>query len=269
VDRLENRWKSEVPFPHKHNFFQLILIVRGRGWHEIDFVRYPLTPYQLFFVKVGQVHRWQMSPDTTGTLIEFKNETILHNSTAICPSWSVSKIADQIDFTKGASKIHEHILNLFDLMLEEYEGEGHDFEVALKHYLIPMLIDLHRLCNGKIVSPRDIDPILDTFLSLVEENYKVNRSLIFYAEKLRTTPKALTMRVSRALGQSARAVVHDRCILEAKRLLGYSHLSLGEVGQEIGFDDPNHFSRFFSEAVGIRPKEFRLQYQMAASANVP
>jgi AraC family transcriptional regulator, transcriptional activator of pobA len=257
VDRLENRRHSIVAFPHKHNFFQLMLILKGSGWHEIDFSRYAISSKQLFFTKLGQIHCWHMSAKTSGYIIEFTSETIAHNSTLICPSWSVGKISDQIEFKGVSATIHRHISNLFELMYEEYQNERADFETALRHYLIPMLIDLHRLSNGKIVNPRDTDPLLDLFLSLVEENFATNRGLIFYSRKLKVTPKALTMRVSRALGKPARAVIFNRCLLEAKRLLGYSNINISEVGHELGFEDPNYFARFFKNAEGISPGKFR------------
>ena len=259
VDRLEDRRNSIVAFLHKHNFFQLMVIVRGGGWHEIDFCRYVIQPNQLFFVKIGQVHSWQLGPKTSGFLVEFNRETIAHNSTVICPSWSIGKISDQIGLKRVSSPVRRDISSLFELMFEEYTNERPDFETALKHFLIPMLIDLHRLSDGKIVNPRDVDPLLDHFLSLVEENFNTNREVRFYSKKLKVTSKALTMRVIRALGKSARTVVLDRCLLEAKRLLCYSNISISEVAQEIGFEDPNYFVRFFKCQSGLSPGKFRTE----------
>jgi AraC-like DNA-binding protein len=150
-------------------------------------------------------------------------------------------------------------------MYEEYQNERPDFETALRYYLMPMLIELHRLCSGKIVNPRDIDLLLNHFLSLVEDNFISNREVLFYSKKLKITPKALTMRVTRALGKSARAVILERCLLEAKRLLGYSNFNISEVGHEVGFEDPNYFVRFFKKATGMNPREFRIKIRRASN----
>ena len=48
-----------------------------------------------------------------------------------------------------------------------------------------------------------------------------------------------------------------RRVLEAKRLLTYSVMTISEIGYSLGFDDPTYFSRFFSSQVGESPAEFR------------
>lgn len=148
---------------------------------------------------------------------------------------------------------------LLKLMLDEYEGRASEFETALRHYLIPLLIALSRLERGeKTPETKAIaDPLLNGFLLLVEENFRAEHEVSFYSRQLKTTSKALTMRMSRALGRSARAVIQDRCLLEAKRLLAYSNLAIAEIGYALGFEDPNYFSRFFRKATGAAPGEFR------------
>ncbi|RYZ68648.1 MAG: AraC family transcriptional regulator, partial [Proteobacteria bacterium] len=79
----------------------------------------------------------------------------------------------------------------------------------------------------------------------------------FYAQKMKLTAKALTMRVSRGLGKSARAVVQERILLEAKRLLTYSQHSIQVIAERTGFEDANYFTRFFKAHIGTTPSEFR------------
>jgi len=52
-------------------------------------------------------------------------------------------------------------------------------------------------------------------------------------------------------------LVQDRLLLEAKRLLLYSNVSIAEVGYYLGFDDPAYFTRFFTKAAGTSPRGFR------------
>jgi AraC family transcriptional activator of pobA len=52
-------------------------------------------------------------------------------------------------------------------------------------------------------------------------------------------------------------LVQDRAILEAKRALLYSNMTVAEVGYYLGFDDPAYFSRFFAKAEGLSPRGFR------------
>ena len=249
-----------IPFPHKHDFYQIFAVTKGEGWHEVDFYRYPVCPFQLHFTKLGQVHEWHMSRDTTGYLIEFSREAITRSTSLNHRTWDVEQIPDRVDLSKAPKQLRAHILSLFALMRDEYENEAPDFELALRHYLMPVLIDLHRFCGGRVGPARESDSLVDHFRSLVECHFKKEHGVEFYAKKLKTTSKALTMRVSRATGKSARTVIHGRCILEAKRMLGYSKLTLSEVGYEVGFSDPGYFTRFFRKSTGLRPGEFRLKF---------
>jgi AraC-like DNA-binding protein len=57
--------------------------------------------------------------------------------------------------------------------------------------------------------------------------------------------------------QSAGAIVRQRRLLDAKRLLSHSDLSVSEIGYRLGFQDPSYFSRFFRKSTGSAPAEFR------------
>jgi AraC family transcriptional activator of pobA len=60
-------------------------------------------------------------------------------------------------------------------------------------------------------------------------------------------------------------LVHARILLEAKRQLRYTDVSVSEIGYALGFDDPAYFTRFFSQRTGTSPRAFRLSSQQAES----
>ncbi|MGZ3726505.1 MAG: helix-turn-helix domain-containing protein [Pseudobdellovibrio sp.] len=258
VNLLENRLNPKVPFPHRHDFYQIVVMMTGSGWHEIDFRRLPAGPLQIYFSKPGQVHDWNISAKTTGFVIEFGREAVVvQSSNLIHPTWSVDQLADHFDLSTIPKRRCDIVCGLFKLMHDEYENEATDFETALRHYLMALLIDLRRCVKAKVDSTWETDPVLEGFIDLVEANFKEEHEVEFYAKKLKTTSKAITMRVQRSLGKSARTLIKDRCLLEAKRLLAYSNFVISDIGYELGFDDPNYFSRFFKRHSGLNPSEFR------------
>jgi AraC family transcriptional activator of pobA len=56
-------------------------------------------------------------------------------------------------------------------------------------------------------------------------------------------------------------MIEERVMLEAKRLLSYSSLSVKEVSMLLGFDDPAYFFRFFKKNTLSTPSEFRKKYE--------
>src|SRR5262245_19904757 len=61
--------------PHRHSFYHLVLFTKGKGAHTIDFVRYPVVPFQVYFMSPGQVHSWHFEGPTDGYIVHF-NESL-------------------------------------------------------------------------------------------------------------------------------------------------------------------------------------------------
>ena len=76
VERLEKRINPKVPFPHRHDFYQLILITQGAGSHKIDFTIHKVFPGQVFVMKPAQVHSWTFDKKIRGIIIEFSRESM-------------------------------------------------------------------------------------------------------------------------------------------------------------------------------------------------
>ena len=101
------------------------------------------------------------------------------------------------------------------------------------------------------------DALVRRYLALVEQHYREHRPLSFYADALGVTPDHLSRTCRHVLRQSALQILHERLMLEARRLLAYSSLSVTQVAQSLGYDDAAYFSKFFSRAVGSTPSEYR------------
>jgi AraC family transcriptional activator of pobA len=78
-----------------------------------------------------------------------------------------------------------------------------------------------------------------------------------YAALLGVTPEHLTRSVRRATGVAASDVIHQRLVLEAKRSLLYTDLTVRAIADDLRFDDPSYFNRFFKRSVGVTPRAFR------------
>lgn len=101
------------------------------------------------------------------------------------------------------------------------------------------------------------DPIR-AFNILVENNFRKEHAVSFYAAKLFKSPKTLSNSFSK-FEKSPLQIIHNRIILEAKRLLLYTDKSAKEIAYEIGFDDASHLSRMFKKHTAVSPSEFKKQ----------
>lgn len=99
----------------------------------------------------------------------------------------------------------------------------------------------------------------DRFLLLVEENFRTERFLDFYAKKLGVTPKHLSRTIKSQTGQTAVEWIEQFVILEAKVLLKSSNLNVQQISELLHFPSQSFFGKYFKKYTGISPREFRNQ----------
>ncbi|AZA76225.1 helix-turn-helix domain-containing protein [Chryseobacterium sp. G0186] len=98
------------------------------------------------------------------------------------------------------------------------------------------------------------------FSQFVEQNFKTLHHISDYAEILFVTPKHLNKKITQFGYQAPKQIIMERIILEAKRLLAHSVLTVKEIGYSLGYDDDAYFVRIFTKYCGRSPLQFRKQY---------
>ncbi len=259
VEWLANRLTPNVPFPHKHNFYQIIIINKGNGSHQIDFTKHQVKKKHIFIMKPGQVHSWNFPKDIEAYVIDFSFQSFAENKENTLERWSeINALSDSIKI--NANVDFDSIFNLAEIMYSEFQNEEIYYSRSLKNLLSSLLIKLIRIDQNKV---RDTHtnkiarPLLDHFYVLVEKNYKSHHNVKFYSDSLGQPPKTLSMAISRATGLSPHQIIHNRIVLEAKRLLAFSTKSISEISYELGFNDYSYFSRFFKKHNKLTPADFR------------
>ncbi len=258
VEPLHKRMDPKVPFPHKHDFFQIVIVEKGRGWHRIDFDHYKISKAQCFVIKPGQVHGWSLSPDTRGYVLEFTPESFSEGKAWETDYQTKLRHLPNMLLLKD---LGEEILDLASSMEQDFTDRKYGFEVLLRSYLKIFIIKLIRSTSTKQVQTSETVSTVENFRQMIDENFQKHHSVEFYSKALGLSPKALTMRISRLTGKSARQLIQERILMESKRLLIFTKSSVKEIGYQLGFEDPNYFVRFFREQVGMPPLKFRQRHQ--------
>jgi len=99
--------------------------------------------------------------------------------------------------------------------------------------------------------------LVENFLNLVQSNYREQRGLEFYANKLFLTPKHLSKVMKETTGKSASDWIDDYVILEAKALLKSTNMTVQQVGEELNFFEQSFFGKYFKRIVGVSPREYK------------
>jgi len=270
VTRLRDFVSShpDILFPHRHDFYQIVLFTQGGGHHTIDFQRHEVRPHQVYYMAPGQIHSWEFDADTDGYLVNF-NESFY---TAICHNPNFVRDFPLFNNISGGSvntldmSCCAEVEQYFAMMLTEFETGG-DFNFdMLRGMLILILVRLSRVTPATFkegVSKHNL-MLMRQFEKLIEQHYRDKRLPKEYAELMFITPNHLNAVVNGVTGKQAGAIIRERILLEAKRLLANSDLMIGQIAETLNFEDNAYFTRFFKKYLGITPEKFRtLQAQPA------
>lgn len=153
---------------------------------------------------------------------------------------------------------------IFFILKEEFETRDHIQGEMLRSLLKRLLIKATRLIKKENPETDVSTPQYDLvrqYHILVEQNFREKHQVADYAEMLFKSPKTISNLFKKSGNKSPLKIVNERIILEAKRLLFYSDKTAEEIGYEVGFSEPAHFSKFFKKQVGSPPATFKKQFK--------
>lgn len=151
---------------------------------------------------------------------------------------------------------------LHEIFMDELETKDTIQAEMLRMLMARFIIISTRLLKAKegvveTVKNTKVD-LLREFNLLVEAHFKKEHSVSFYAEKLFKSPKTLSNTFAK-LKTSPLQIIHERIILEVKRLLIYTDKSAKEIAYDVGFEDASHLSRLFKKHTQLSPSDFKKQ----------
>jgi len=248
---------------HRHrNLFQILVIERGSG--EMTFeaatiafsapaaILVPPTTAHGFRFEAGVTDGWVLSfTEDVATALGARSGEGLARLKALAAE-------PVVPLGEGeARRLSERCAELDEERFLAREG----YRLAMRGYLALIAIEAARLAVSRArtgaITLAPTDATVDTLRRLVEEHFRKERLLGFYAEKLAMTPDRLNDHVKRATGVTAGHLIRQRVLTEAKRQLVFTAQPIHEIAYDLAFSDPSHFTRFFRKQTGTTPHEFR------------
>lgn len=155
---------------------------------------------------------------------------------------------------------------LNEIILEELDTSDSIQEEMLRVLIARLIIKTTRLIKNQDylnVIKDDKLELLRSYNLLVEEHFRHEHSVVFYASLLHKSPKTISNYFSK-YHKSPLQIIHDRIVLEVKRLLTFSDKSAKEIAYIVGFEDASHLSRLFKKQTGISPTSYKKQHLKAS-----
>ncbi|NHA04517.1 helix-turn-helix domain-containing protein [Mucilaginibacter sp. HC2] len=247
--------------PHRKDYYLFVLVKQGNNRHWIDFMPYTIKPNTFYFTVPHQVHLKEHAGQMEGLMASFTDEFL---------QLEENRTLKQLPIIQNPSGAHELLLTAADMsfiedvmrkMLVEFNADGTWRNQMLTSWLRVLVIYLSRLYNEQFSeSCLTVSYcMLKSFQALIGEHYATQHDVAAYAEKLNITPGHLTEVIKQQSGKTAITHIHERLIVEAKRRLLHTELSVKQIADELGFDDAAYFNRFFKRIAGAPPASYREQ----------
>jgi len=248
---------------HRHrNLFQILLIERGGGEMIYEAARLPFTAPAAILVPAAVAHGFRFAPATEGWVMTFTEDAAFALADRSGEALSRLRALAAHPIIPIAGEAERARLSVLCVELfEEGSLAREGYRMAMRSLLALIAVGVARLAASRArtgsVTLQPADATVAQLRTLVDEYFRREHQLGFYAEKLGMTVDRLNDHVKRATGVTAGHLIRQRLLTEAKRQLVFTTQPIQDIAEELAFSDPSHFARFFRKQTGTTPHEFR------------
>lgn len=255
-------WKIR---PHAHqDLHHFLLVTRGGGVFYAEGELNRFNHNALISVPLACVHGFDFKPGTNGWILTASGaliERIAHDNAELRP------VLTDANALPLPADVTAAMVTKFEALMMEFRSNLPGRRTAAEALLIGILVaalrrKLQLLPNSH--SKMGADSVLASkYRGLIEENFRTTLKVADYAKRLCVSSERLRQACVRSTASSPLALLNARRLLEAKRSLLYTGMSVGLIAEACGFPDPAYFSRFFTQRTGVSPMAYRTKQQRA------
>ena len=255
--------------PHRHHgLFQLLWLQQGSAEVQLDDRSDRLSSGSVLLLPQHCVHGFHFSQNARGVVVTLAYAFLARLHGGLGDRLAAMASPQTLQLADG---LHQaEIEALLTALLREYGGQGEHRHLLLESLLVSVLSWLRRepaAQDGLAASDRGRQ-YLSAFSAAIERDHARHLPLEHYAGQLGISTAHLNAVCRELAGCSALALVHARLMLEARRNLVYTSMSVRDIGEALGFADPAYFTRFFKRGSGLSPRQFRERAQLTGQEPV-
>jgi AraC family transcriptional activator of pobA len=247
--------------PHRDDHYLIILVKHGQLSINLDFQETIVSSPALFMVFPGQVHHVLDIKEPKGWAISF-DATLINDELQLILEKEF-KVPNTLAFDP---RLYDQASALMGLLsqLQTQGLNGHRVKAA--HSLLDALLNLvadnlsTTASSGNSSKASRGMIIEQSFHLLLKQHYKEWKQPSQYAEALHISVAHLYDTIKGITGNSVSELIQLRSVLEAKRLLYFTNLSVREIAYQTGYQEPVYFGKLFKKITRFTPLQFRQQY---------
>lgn len=255
------------PSPFRSDNFSILLVTKGKLKVQLNLVTYELEANDLIVINpqtVMQVLEIEPGVRRSGVIftMDFLLQNHLSNTEIDTFNFFAAKIAPKLKLTEKDSVT----FNMLTCLLKEKNTAnntnffGNEMLSHAFHMMLYEIAALYRKQHEgvKTEMPRK-EELSMRFIRMLNDNFKKQRSVQFYANALFVTTGHLTRVLKEIAGKTAGQLIDDAVIMEARLLLADPSLTISQIANELQFSDQSFFGKFFKKHTGFSPSQYRIK----------
>ena len=240
---------------HRIDFHIIIFNFGNRFSHFVDFQKCELGHGEALIISPGQVHAFLLDQEVDGYVIIF-NQYFLEHFIAPTPLLRIRPI---FNYLVGASiysqlEVHTAFIGAIKPYLDQNDKVQGTILIGTE--MTKLLLTWSQM-KSELTGSSEHYQIFDQFRMSVQHHYSQSREALFYSNLLGVSYKHLNEICSKLTNQTPKMIIDQIVLLEAKRKIASSDISMKELTYSLGFDSPTNFSKFFKKHTQLSPGKFK------------
>lgn len=247
---------------HRHDFFFVLALQKGKGTHEIDFISYKIYDNSIFILRPGQVHQLKLKAGCTGFLMEF--DTHFYHPKDKLANQRLKKASSK-NFCRPEASRFEKLLSALKNIFNEFAARQEGYTEVIKANLDIFFIEFTRQSQNPQSDSKNTGTYsqqrFEEFSDLLESRVTQLKNVSQYAELLNLSSYQLNAITKASVGKTTSKLINEQIILEAKRHLLATPNQIKDIADQLGYEDVSYFIRFFKKHTGHSPESFRSNFK--------
>jgi AraC family transcriptional activator of pobA len=246
--------------PGRKDFFEIVWLKDENPLHDLKAEEFEMKGDWIYLIPPYRVHQLNKA-GKNGELLSFKREILEEGDKEfLLDIFKIFNVQGEFSCLRLEKDAADDLSDVYRLLNAEHLKKNADITIV-KAFLKVFLLKLIKVKEEEFTGHDVHQKRVYEFLMLLESNYLMVRNIDFYAGKLDISSKRLNQILKEKLHKTGTQIIHDRIILEAKRLIIHSEHTIKEISYELGFSDRPYFSRFFKKQTDQTPEAFLKQAQ--------
>lgn len=268
ADTILKHHKS-ITTPHRTEFYHIFWVQKGAAEYLIDFEPVKVKADTFLFINKDRVKAIDATSKHDGKVLVFTDNFFAKTEDNTKYLNNTILFNDLLDIPLIDVKSSPSLRITFQAIEAELSRDNDTYHYSLLHNLLHnllLLAERERRAQGFTEITKGVDLNYTVlFKDLLAAQFKTLKSVSAYASQMNVSEKRLYQATTTTMGKTPKVIIDEKVMLEAKRLLVHTNLSIKEIGYELGFEEPTNFNKYFRKHIAKTPIEFRESYNKSSS----